>query len=393
VKKHAQRALAVMLSVFLAIGLMEIALRIALPARKKFYVWPPSTVQLTNPDPKHMPGVSGPARFTVNAVGARGRELGPEPEHRILAVGGSTTECAYLDDGETWTALVAAALPRTADGRPVWIGNIGKSGHTSRDHVVQLKRYAPQIPKLDTVTVLVGVNDVTSTLAQDPWPTPAPITDAAAERQQFRKAFVITPGRIQDAGFDEPAYKHTVLYQMAKRVSARLASRRATRGLAQDEFGAVYGTWREHRRGGRIRDRAPDLAGPLAEYRRNLETLADLAAARSLRLVLITQPTLWRADLSKAELDLLWLGGVGDFQQEPGHDYYSAAVLAETMARFNDVLLDVCRARNLPCLDLAAKLPKNTTIFYDDCHYTEAGSGVVAEIVAAHLRALPPFAR
>ncbi len=68
-------------------------------------------------------------------------------------------------------------------------------------------------------------------------------------------------------------------------------------------------------------------------------------------------------------------------------------VLAETMRRFNAVMLDVCRERRLPCLDLAARIPRDTTMFYDDAHFTDAGSRAVAAAVVEHLQSLPAFAR
>ena len=100
---------------------------------------------------------------------------------------------------------------------------------------------------------------------------------------------------------------------------------------------------------------------------------------------------LWRADLPRSAEDVLWLGGIGDFQQRPGSPYYSAAALAEGMRRFNETLLDVCRARQLECLDLAVTIPKDTSVFYDDTHFTEYGAALVAEEVAHFLRARPPW--
>jgi hypothetical protein len=152
--------------------------------------------------------------------------------------------------------------------------------------------------------------------------------------------------------------------------------------------------WREHRRhASRTLTAVPDLTAPLAEYRRNLSLIADLAAARRITLVLMTQPTLWRADLPDEARDLLWLGGVGEFQSRVGSAYYSVSVLEEAMRQFNAVVLDVCRERRLPCLDLAARIPREATMFFDDAHFTDAGTSAVVAAVTEHLRTLPPFSR
>jgi lysophospholipase L1-like esterase len=393
------RLLALAVSLLAALLLAEVALRIAVPAQKRHYVWPPRMVKVFHPDPARLPGISGEAHFTVDAQGIRGPEMGAEG-YRVLAVGGSTTECIFLDDAKAWPAEVGKALPRTADGRAVWVGNVGKAGMYSRDHVLQMKYLPAELPKIDLVLLLVGVNDLTVALAEDPYVMPPPITDPEAERRQVRRAFSVAPGRLDEVvtvemGAESTAfYKRTALYQLVKRARAAAESRAGARGLVQDETGQMYDAWRDHRRhASTFLTRAPDLTAPLAEYRRNLGFIADLAAARGITLVLMTQPTIWRADLPAEAAALLWLGGVGDFQADAGKPYYAVPVLAEVMRRFNDVLLDVCRERSLPCLDLAARIPRDTTMFYDDTHFTQAGSDAVAAAVAEHLGRLPPFAK
>ena len=99
----------------------------------------------------------------------------------------------------------------------------------------------------------------------------------------------------------------------------------------------------------------------------------------------MTQPSLWRADLTPQEERRLWFGGIGDFQQNAGSTYYTVSALADAMAQFNRTLLDTCAARGITCLDLAARVPKDTSQFLDDVHFTERGAGTVAAVVAAWL--------
>jgi hypothetical protein len=110
-----------------------------------------------------------------------------------------------------------------------------------------------------------------------------------------------------------------------------------------------------------------------------------------MRLVLMTQPVLWRADLGAGEEALLWMGGTGDFQADPSQAYFAAGPLAEGMRAYNRVLLDVCVERHVECVDLAAVVPADTSMFYDDVHPTEAGSRAFADALGAHLRQMPPY--
>jgi lysophospholipase L1-like esterase len=163
-------------------------------------------------------------------------------------------------------------------------------------------------------------------------------------------------------------------------------------GATQDPDGRAYETWRRYRREApRLRQRLPDLGVALAEYGENLRSIARSAARHHARIVFATQPSLWRGDLSPDLQRLLWLGGLGRFQKETGHDYYTIHALAAGMAAYNRVLLDTCR--RIPgalCVDLASLLPKDTTVFYDDVHFNEAGSRRVAEIMAKELPRSPP---
>ncbi len=82
---------------------------------------------------------------------------------------------------------------------------------------------------------------------------------------------------------------------------------------------------------------------------------------------------------------------MGDFLSEPVDEYYSVATLVEAMDLYNDALLSTCRHRGVECLDLAALLPKDRNVFYDDAHFTEKGARLVAERIAAYLRGTAPF--
>ena len=105
----------------------------------------------------------------------------------------------------------------------------------------------------------------------------------------------------------------------------------------------------------------------------------------------MTQPVLWRPDLTPGEEDLLWFGGIGDFMKETGKPYYTVPALIEGIHRFNRATLEVCQAERVECVDLAAVIPRDTSMFYDDVHFSERGSGLVASTVVDYLKQRPPF--
>jgi len=372
--RFARRAALALLSTLLALGLGEAILRLV--SGNACYVWPPHMHQELYPAPDVMPGVSGTSRFLVNSIGLRGDEPAKDRDIRILTLGGSTTECLYLDQTEAWPHVLQDLL-----GPHVWVGNAGRSGLTTRHHRLQAETLLDEIPGIDVVIVLAGANDLCIRLARDTAWAPVDFNSPEAVAPLMQEAFEVRPPRFA-AG---RRHHRTALHQALKKLSRLLRPGGAT----QDPSGRVYQVWRRHRREAPVlRQRLPDLAPALAEYAANLRAIARTTARHGARIVFVTQPSLWRNDLPPDLQRLLWMGGLGRYQKEAGHEYYAISALVEGMAIYNRVLLDTCR--QIPgavCVDLAAELPRDTTMFYDDVHFNEAGSRRVAGILAGRIKA------
>lgn len=384
------------IATFVGVLIAEVALRAFYPKTTRHYVLPANDSRVLSPIEEAVPGVSSEARYATSSIGIRGDEMADADGYRILAIGGSTTQNTYLDQTKTWTLAVGDRLNQL-DGAPAtWAGDVGRSGHTARSHVLQLERLVPELPRIDAVVMLVGVNDLTNALRMGwAYERPAPLTDPTALEAQVRVAFLQVPGGLHERETqygDEgvPFFKRTAVYQLLRLVRNNVRDSRG--GTQQDLFGSTYVRWRDHRaQASALHDSLPDLAGATAEYRSHLTRIARSANELDVRLIFVTQPTLWREDLSKEDAALLWLGGIGDFQGVPGMEYFTPAALAEAMDAYNEVLLDVCRTEAVECFDLAAALPKTTDVFYDDVHFTEAGAEQVTDLLYDYLATRPPY--
>ena len=384
IKSFLVAAALVLTSMSLAAIAVEVCLRIALPVG--YFIWKPHLNRTFYPVPGVMPGVSGESRFQTNALGLRADEITESNVYRILTLGGSTTECLYLDQAEAWPQLVQETLNGVAKAPQTWVGNAGMSGRNSRHHVVALRRIALQELKIDAVVLLAGVNDLSIRLSQGDGYDPLTMYKPEAARKLLAETFTgLERGYPRD-----PWIKRTVLWQLLRGLKKGLANPPPTAG-EQDQAGGIYKTWRKHRQEATSLIRTlPDLTASLDEYARNVKEMATLAREKSVRLIVVTQPTMWRPGLPDDLESLLWFGGVGDFQVHPGQPYYSVDALAEGIKRYNDVLLQQCASERIECIDLSA-LEKDTTVFYDDVHFNEAGSRKVARIISDHLKARAPF--
>jgi len=186
----------------------------------------------------------------------------------------------------------------------------------------------------------------------------------------------------------EAWYRRTATWRLASRWKDRLLGSERV----QDVAGDVYRGWRAHRAAASaLRSELPDLAGALDEQRRNLGTIADLCAEHESRFVLVTHPAVWAPDLPEETRALLWMGGVGDFQNERGCPYYTIEALAAGLEAYNEAMRAFAVERDLEHVDLAAALASDPALFYDDVHLNEEGARRAAGVLAEFLGERPPF--
>lgn len=335
-------------SLCLCWALLEVVLGLLFAPRASFHLAPANFHHRFAPDPTVLRGLAPAAHYTTNARGIRGPDWpARDAMPRWLCIGGSTTECLYLDDAETWPRLTADLL--AAAGAPAWIGDVGRSGYASTDHL-RLFEDEALLREVDGVVLLVGINDLQRAMKGRPLAVPFGV---------------------------RPLFERSAAFLLFERWYNERRTRR--RHLDETADGANYTHRRGERAAATIVTTLPDLAAARADYRRNLEAIAERAARHGLRVVFATQPVLWTAANDAEDEATFWLGTFGDGTRPP------TAWLAQEMAAFNAVLRDVARERLATLVDLDS-MNGQAAFFYDDCHFTRAGAAVVAERMAAALR-------
>ncbi len=268
-----------------------------------------------------------------------------------------------------------------------WVGNGGRSGQTSRDHIFHLRYLPLRALDIDTLVILIGANDLQLRLQRGESYDPEYLQQPGAELAQIDRAFLWVPYPFIRPPL--PFYKKTGLWRMARRVARRFLGERP-----QDPRGEVIALWREYRRTSPRRiDTLPEMEVGLREYLTNLKTIADLAAKKGIRLIFVTQPALWKEDMPPGEEDLLWGGGVGYFKTRPGQPYYTPKALAAGLEFYNKILIAAGRHWGIECIDLAGDFPRTSEYFYDDLHFTLKGSELAAEKISDYLADRPPYKR
>src|SRR6185437_6268137 len=161
-KKSLIRRVAYVLYLFVAVFLLlEVALRIYNPFHfrlKGDKILLPVNVRETITN-RINPKLDATIVNTRNSLGFRG----PEPpadwgRHlTLITIGGSTTECHFLNDDKTWPYLLGHDLSDSF--RDVWLNNAGLDGHSTFGHRVLLNDHIKQL-RPSVVVFLTGINDV-----------------------------------------------------------------------------------------------------------------------------------------------------------------------------------------------------------------------------------------
>ena len=373
-KKLFLNGVILLMSILLGFLLGESVVSCLYPSSTKYYVWEPYTKNTFLPRPDIMPGIEGESRFFINSGGLRADEVSFKNTYKILTVGGSTTECLYLDQEEAWPYRLQTKLNELQQCHHVWVANAGKSGMNTRDHRVLFKWMVNRNPDFDMIIILAGVNDFMGGLYVDRDQDPEQLKPPLDRETALSRVFA----QVSKYNNDIPAYKKTGLWRLYKKVRGVYRRMRAGgRAAVLDNVGQYYVDARKKRKRPYINE-LPSLEGSLKKYIINLKDLLEIGRKNSIRIVFLTQPFMWDAALPDHLEQLIWMGKAG-----PDGPYYATSVLASGMKIFNQALLDFCKEEGADCIDLAGSLPQDTSVLYDDVHFNEQGAEMVADKIAA----------
>jgi len=299
-------------------------------------------------------GVSTPAVHTTNMWGMRGD---PPPDdwdryETYITIGGSTTQCFYLDASRPWPSQLQSML-RTQNPK-CWVGNGGLDGQSSRSHLIFMREVIPKL-KPDNVLILMGINDL---------------------------GLSMTAERLRDSRkFDEPSLSLR-LFGASRLLQILYVWKRI---LLDDDVVVVDKAG--HRVFNPVSMAEPETVPEdlksflslLPEYRKNIENMIEISKQVGSRLIFMTQPMLF-------EDTPYWRGQAGSFywiKDLKGN--MSAATYSRLLDQYNETLKDVCRQRDIEVIDVAAELPHEDSCFYDSVHMTDLGAERTARIVFNHL--------
>jgi hypothetical protein len=127
-------------------------------------------------------------------------------------------------------------------------------------------------------------------------------------------------------------------------------------------------------------ERAPD---PIIEFGESMTNLLAVLRDCQIPILVCSQPVLWRTGMTDEEAGRLWM----PVATAAGFARVSPSWLEAEMAKYNNVQRQAAAAAGARFVDLAGFVPRTTAMFFDDCHFTDAGNRRVAEEILPALQA------
>jgi lysophospholipase L1-like esterase len=262
--------------------------------------------------------------------------------YRIVCMGGSTTQGYRIKPEQSYPAVLQTLLDARFGADAFEVINAGSCWHTTQHtlfkYLGNICDYQP-----DMIIEMHAWNDIYQ------------CAESGLARGPFRRDY----GHFMGA--------------LAGRLHPK--DRFAERVWRNPFFDNLYSDFRggpEHL----PRAKPVDPLTPLSSFRRNLQHMAEVCAADGVRLVLASQPFLYKRDLSADELAALTYDDVFAPDELPGVE-----AMRNAMTCFNHASREVAEWEGLVYVDLEPCVPKDLDHFIDDVHYTPRGYRLVAEAV------------
>jgi lysophospholipase L1-like esterase len=273
-----------------------------------------------------------------------------DPDLSLVFLGGSTTECMFMEEENRFPYLVGTLLEKDT-GKKINSYNGGLSGNNSL-HAIDLlvNKVIPLKPQV--VVFMENINDLSTLLY---------------EKTYWNKNNVRSPLETLEKG--------KLVGKLLKEIlipNLNEAWRNFTKTVLaheEDEFARARG-----------QKLTVDREGFVREFARNLQILIDICRDQGITPVLMTQ-----ANRITDRPDPVVAAYIGRYGQDTGISYPDFKALYDL---FNETIREVGRKNGVLVIDLAREVPPDKEHLYDMVHFNDAGSKYAAGIIAARLKPL-----
>ncbi len=289
-----------------------------------------------------IPNKKNPQHAYFNSQGFRTRDLiGPKPkgEHRIITLGGSTSEDVWNEEGIHWPLVLEQRLHDQGHTN-IRVLNSAMSAYTTAHSLIRfafdITEYTP-----DMVIIMHNINDL------------------MVNYQATARGLPVDP-------------HYNVLYS-TKRFTGDITDEDIVLSRVAHAISSRFKAWRETQDRPLVAD--SDISLGKRYFKRNLSNLVILARAHNVEIVLLTMPYA-RSEVSYEKA------------RANGRPFPVHAHLLEDLAAYNEAIKEVGKRLGVTVIDMATLLGDKEEYFVDIVHFSTRGVESFGHTLAPRLAAL-----
>lgn len=275
-----------------------------------------------------------------NNWGLRGKIWQGNEQFKFLFVGGSTTECFYLNEGQDWPNKTIAILQNRCQKVSIAGNNAGLDGHSTFGHKILLEDHLLAL-KPTHIVFLIGCNDI-----------------ALQGLNKFD---------LQQMSTKKRWYQKIKIFQLYMNLRRKRNAKKMGLGHQFVDFKKVNlsdtSGWRKHT----IADSF------VAQYKQRVSKLIQLCLSKKIQPIFLTQTSLLGYAIDRHTGQFI---GSWEYQGKSALHYWNV------LNAYNAALIEVCMREKVRCFDVSTLLEKRTEYFYDYFHFNRTGSDKMANLMA-----------
>ncbi len=300
-----------------------------------------------------LPGVDSVITFSTNNYGFRGNNIKDKKDncYRIFLVGGSTTECLYIDDKNSPNNKMQNLLKDIH----AEVYNAGKSGDTSVDHIAMLSHRLVHL-KPDLIILLCGLNDLHRGGRYD---------------YTHRWQGGYDGNNANSLLFDLKLFLTD--FQIPRRVYYTVRPN----SIETIRFESNYLEAISHLK--KLPTNSKEPEANIVAYETNLRSFAGICKQNNIKLILVTQASTWNSKEDSSINNLHWMSFIGEYR-------YQEEMMEKLLEKYNNIMKKVAFDSNVELYDLSKRVPRTKEYFYDDCHFNNNGADFYASELSDFIR-------
>lgn len=322
---------------------------------------------------QNLPGVKSQIVYATNQYGFRSlsmrKQKTPADTIRILCLGASTTDQANQNTEDTWCALLEKELNEEYSRGKFRFetASYGRGGWKAIDLYawarINIKRFKP-----DIVITLMGINDLAWNGGSEY--SYASLNDALQKRGAGTSESL---GAIKHVCKEYSQICRRGVLAMRRLELYRNKNAGKVLEWHSENLPALRKKYQQRRQVVQV-TRVPD---PIVEFNDAMEGLLSLLQKAGTEVFVLGQPVIWKERMTPTEAAALWF----HVNTPSGPVRPSTEWLLTEMRRYNNRQKGLAARYGATYIDLDSVIPKTLEYYFDDCHYTDAGSRLVASVV------------